>query len=218
LLLSALAIAAFVLPDSSGDGQRRTAEEPPPTGAGAFGPAPATSAPTSPSASAARPGPAATATTKSPRRATSTPAAPSRTAGTGANGATGDTAQEDQVTVLVNQRRSRAGCGPVRTDERLRAAARGHSRDMATKNYFSHTAPDGSTFVDRAAAAGYPRNQAGGENIAMGYRTPADVMAGWMDSDGHRANILNCDFKAIGVGLARDSRGTPYWTQVFGRA
>jgi uncharacterized protein YkwD len=52
----------------------------------------------------------------------------------------------------------------------------------------------------------------------MGYRTPAAVMAGWMDSDGHRANILNCDFEAIGVGLARDSNGTAYWTQVFGRA
>jgi uncharacterized protein YkwD len=89
---------------------------------------------------------------------------------------------------------------------------------MATNDYFSHTAPDGSTFVDRAVAAGYPRNEAGGENIAMGYRTAADVMDGWMDSEGHRANILNCDFAAIGVGLARDSGGTPYWTQVFGRA
>lgn len=122
------------------------------------------------------------------------------------------------MTVLVNQERAAAGCGPLHTDERLRTAARGHSKDMATNDYFSHTGLDGSSFVDRTAAADYPRNEAGGENIAMGYRTPADVMDGWMNSEGHRANILNCDFEAIGVGLARDSGGALYWTQDFGRA
>jgi uncharacterized protein YkwD len=219
LLLSALAAAVFLLPASFGEEPRRTAADPTPTGAGFFGTAPPGPSPrSSPTRAApavrpttsARPKPSSTASRRSPGGTTGAPA--SRTA------TNADTSQEDQVTALVNQERARAGCGAVRTDERLRAAARGHSRDMAVKDYFDHTAPDGSTFVDRAAAAGYPRDQAGGENIAMGYRSPADVMAGWMDSQGHRENILNCDFEAIGVGLARDSGGTPYWTQVFGRS
>jgi uncharacterized protein YkwD len=222
LLLSVLGIAAFLLPISSdeapqptsAEAQRRTetAADSSPSGFGALGTAPASSPPTTASS---RPGP----TPAAPRSATPTASA-RRTATAGSSSraaASGNTAQEDQVTVLVNRERATAGCDPVRTDERLRSAARGHSQDMATNDYFSHTAPDGDTFVDRAAAAGYPRDQAGGENIAMGYGTPADVMDGWMDSEGHRANILNCDFKAIGVGLARDSDGTPYWTQVFGR-
>jgi len=220
LLLSALASAAFLLPTSSGDAPRRTAADPPPTGSAVFGAAPTASPPARPSVSA-RPATKSATPTKSPRRtATARTTTPARTGSSGStrSAATGDAALEDQVTALVNQERAEAGCDPVRTDERLRTAARGHSRDMATNDYFSHTAPNGSTFVDRVAAAGYPREQAGGENIAMGYRTPAAVMAGWMDSDGHRANILNCDFEAIGVGLARDSNGTAYWTQVFGRA
>jgi uncharacterized protein YkwD len=216
LLLSALGVSAFLLPASFGDAQRRTAADPTAAGVGFFGAAPALSPSTMPHPP--RPRSASATPARSPRRPATTGAAratagsPSRTA------ATGDTGQEDQVTVLVNRERAKAGCGAVHTDERLRSAARGHSRDMATNDYFSHTAPNGSTFVDRAAAAGYPPDQAGGENIAMGYRTPADVMDGWMNSQGHRANILNCDFKAIGVGLARDSSGTPYWTQVFGRS
>jgi uncharacterized protein YkwD len=220
LLLSALGVAAFLLPTSSGDAQRQTAADSSAAGSGVLGAAPAGSAVSSPARTSPRPAPTSAAVPKSatptasPRRtATATRAgSPSRTA------ANGNTAQEDQVTALVNQERAAAGCGPLRTDERLRSAARGHSQDMATNDYFSHTALNGSSFVDRSAAAGYPRDQAGGENIAMGYRTPADVMDGWMNSAGHRANILNCDFKAIGVGLARDSAGTPYWTQDFGRA
>jgi uncharacterized protein YkwD len=219
LLLSALASAAFLLPTSSGDAPRRTAADPPPTGSAVFGAAPTASPPARPSASP-RPATKSATPTRSPRRtATARTTTPARgSSGSTRSAATGDAALEDQVTVLVNQERAKASCDPVRSDERLRTAARGHSRDMATNDYFSHTAPNGSTFVDRVAAAGYPREQAGGENIAMGYRTPAAVMAGWMDSDGHRANILNCDFEAIGVGLARDSNGTAYWTQVFGRA
>jgi uncharacterized protein YkwD len=123
---------------------------------------------------------------------------------------------EDEVTALVNQERAKAGCGAVRTDERLRTAARGHSADMAANNYFSHTALDGSSPGDRARRAGY--TQWIGENIAYGYRTPADVMRGWMDSSGHRSNILNCSARAIGVGLAYSPNGTPYWTQMFGAA
>lgn len=125
------------------------------------------------------------------------------------------TALEDEVTALTNAERAAAGCGELRTDERLRTAARGHSRDMADNDYFSHTGLDGSSPTDRAQAAGYDGGVA--ENIAVGYRTPADVMRGWMNSDGHRNNLLNCSHRVIGVGLAYDSGGRAYWTQNFGR-
>ncbi len=124
---------------------------------------------------------------------------------------------EQQVLALVNQQRAAAGCGALRSDSRLAAAARGHSQDMAVHDYFSHTGLDGSTFVDRIAAAGYPRRDAAAENIAAGYPTASAVMAGWMGSPGHRANILNCGYKAIGIGLAHAANGTAYWTQDFGR-
>jgi uncharacterized protein YkwD len=125
------------------------------------------------------------------------------------------TALENQVAALTNAERAAAGCGELRMDEYLRTAARGHSADMARHGYFSHTGLDGSSPSDRARAAGYDGGV--GENIAMGYRTPEDVVHGWMTSDGHRANILNCSYAAIGVGLAYDDRGRPYWTQKFGR-
>lgn len=126
------------------------------------------------------------------------------------------TRMEDEVTSLINKERGKAGCGTVKTDERMRAAGRAHSGDMAKNNYFSHTGPDGSSFVDRLARAGYPREGAAGENIAYGYGTAQAVVTGWMNSPDHRRNILNCSAKSTGVGLAY--QGTrPYWTQLFGR-
>lgn len=125
-------------------------------------------------------------------------------------------AAEEEVLRLVNVERDKAGCDRLRMDSRLRKAARDYSALMAAKKWFDHTSPDGSSFVDRVARAGYPRSYAAAENIAYGYRTAAAVMKGWMNSSGHRRNILNCSLKAIGVGLAY--RGsTPYWTQDFGR-
>jgi uncharacterized protein YkwD len=118
---------------------------------------------------------------------------------------------EREVVRLSNAERSEAGCAGLRTDARLVEAAGGHSADMALRDYFSHSSPEGLTFVDRARAAGYP--SPGGENIAWGQRSAAEVVQDWMNSPGHRRNILNCDFTAIGVGF--DSRGN-YWTQVFG--
>ena len=129
---------------------------------------------------------------------------------------TGDAALEAEVITLVNARRAEAGCGAVRYDARLRAAARAHSADMATHEQLSHTGSDGSSPWERAERAGYP--DAMSENVAMGYRTPSEVVAAWMRSKGHRDNILNCEAKAVGVGLARDADGTPYWTQLFGRS
>jgi uncharacterized protein YkwD len=126
------------------------------------------------------------------------------------------TQMEDEVTSLINKERGKAGCATVKTDERMRAAGRGHSADMAKNNYFSHTGRDGSSFVDRLARAGYPREGAAGENIAYGYGTAQAVVTGWMNSPDHRRNILNCSAKSTGVGLAYQG-SRPYWTQVFGR-
>jgi uncharacterized protein YkwD len=170
-----------------------------------------TAAPTtSPSAAPSR-SPAASPSAKpKPRSERTTKPKPKPTKSTATSQTVG---LEDQVTALVNTERAKAGCGSVRTDERLRKAARAHSQDMADRDYFSHTALDGRSPWDRAEAAGY--SQPIGENIAKGQRTPAAVMDAWMNSDGHRRNILNCDAKAIGVGLAYDG-GTPVWTQLFG--
>jgi uncharacterized protein YkwD len=117
----------------------------------------------------------------------------------------------DQVVISTNTHRASAGCPPVQADPRLTAAAQAHSDDMANRNYFSHTTPEGITFGARIKAAGYP--SPGGENIAKGQATARDVMAAWMDSDGHRENILRCTFTTIGVGYNARART---WTQDFG--
>ncbi|GAA0213128.1 hypothetical protein GCM10010492_08630 [Saccharothrix mutabilis subsp. mutabilis] len=116
-----------------------------------------------------------------------------------------------RVVELVNEARAAAGCPGLKVDQRIVNAAQAHSTDMATRGYFSHDTPEGVDFAERMRAAGYPNP--GGENIAQGYRTPEAVMKGWMNSEGHRRNILNCGFTAIGVGL--DTNGH-YWTQNFG--
>ncbi len=129
------------------------------------------------------------------------------------SGGGGSTAS--QVVALVNAARADAGCGAVSSDGALTAAAQGHSADMAANDYFSHTGQDGRTFADRIRAAGY----AGGaiaENIAAGQPDASSVMASWMDSAGHRANILNCAFSDIGVGVASGGSMGTYWTQTFG--
>jgi uncharacterized protein YkwD len=82
---------------------------------------------------------------------------------------------------------------------------------MSTNHYFSHTTPSGVTFDRRELASGYPKP--GGENIAMGQTSVQQVMTDWMNSAGHRANILNCQFTAIGIGVTTDGW---YWTQDFG--
>ncbi|XVV01217.1 CAP domain-containing protein [Actinosynnema sp. CA-248983] len=121
---------------------------------------------------------------------------------------------EAKVFNLTNAERAANGCPALGIDERLDKAARGHSEDMAAQNYFSHTSKDGRTFADRIKAAGYP--SPGAENIAAGQRTPEAVVKGWMESPGHRANILNCKLKTLGVGMARGGSYGVYWTQNFG--
>ncbi|MWA03694.1 CAP domain-containing protein [Actinomadura sp. LD22] len=117
------------------------------------------------------------------------------------------------VVALTNAERAKAGCRPLRADPRLAAAARAHSADMAAHGYFDHDSLDGDSPWIRMLDAGYP--SPGAENIAKGYATAAAVVDGWMDSPGHRANILNCGLRAIGVGMAAGPDG-PLWTQDFG--
>jgi uncharacterized protein YkwD len=147
-----------------------------------------------------------------PRPAT-TPAPTAPSTGT----ATKSSALEAEVVRLTNVERAKAGCSALHIDDRLVTAARAHSTDMIKANFFDHTGSNGSDFVQREVAAGYPKNGASAENIAYGYRTPAEVMNGWMHSAGHRENILDCESTAVGVGLAMSPSGTAYWTQDFGR-
>ncbi len=122
---------------------------------------------------------------------------------------TGPAAVRADILARTNAERAQVGCGAVHLDDRINAAAQAHSEDMLANNYFSHTGLDGSSFADRLRRAGYPDPRS--ENIAMGYTNAASVMTGWMNSPGHKANILDCSAKAMGLGLA----GT-YWTQNFG--
>ncbi|MFP8940799.1 CAP domain-containing protein [Streptomyces fenghuangensis] len=124
-----------------------------------------------------------------------------------------ETAAEAEVLRLVNLERAEAGCQPVTADPELAQLAEDFSQDMATRGFFSHTGPDGDTPWDRAEAAGI--DNLGGENIARGQADAQAVMDAWMDSPGHRANILNCDYRTLGVG-AHFAEGGPWWTQNFG--
>ncbi|HET9517138.1 MAG TPA: CAP domain-containing protein [Actinoplanes sp.] len=125
----------------------------------------------------------------------------------------GQQAQENEVIRLTNVERAKRGCGKVTLDTRLRTAIRGHTQDMANQDYFAHESLDGRSPWDRAKAAGYQYPI--GENIAKGQPSAADVMHSWMNSPGHKANILNCNAKAIGVGLSYDG-GVAVWGQLFG--
>ncbi|MYX21339.1 CAP domain-containing protein, partial [Streptomyces sp. SID8380] len=117
------------------------------------------------------------------------------------------------VLALVNQERAKVGCSAVRADGALASLATAFSDDMAARGFFDHTDPDGDTPWDRADQAGV--GNLGGENIARGQADAAAVMESWMNSPGHRANILNCDYKTLGVGVHFGSGG-PWWTQDFG--
>jgi uncharacterized protein YkwD len=130
--------------------------------------------------------------------------------------ATGTTAPASgaaaRIVALVNSERSKAGCSALTLNAQLTKAAQAHSADMASHKNMSHTGSDGSDPGERITRAGYNWSSYG-ENVAYGYSTPEQVMAGWMSSPGHKHNILNCGFKEIGVGLAQPGN---YWTQDFG--
>lgn len=119
-------------------------------------------------------------------------------------------APSDDFVSLVNAARASEGRAPLRENARLSRASRDHAQDMVSGGYFSHTGQDGSSFSDRARAAGY--SCAAAENIASGQRTEAEVMTAWMKSQGHRRNILLSDATEFGIGQV----GT-MWVMMLGR-
>lgn len=128
----------------------------------------------------------------------------------------GALSMENQVYMLTNTERDRQRCPDLRLDYALMRAARNHSRDMAAYRYMSHTDYNNEDPSQRMEDSGYPVRYGWAENIAYGSRTPGQVMNMWMTSPGHRANILDCRMRAIGVGVAAAQDGTLYWTQNFG--
>ncbi|GAB2933616.1 CAP domain-containing protein [Streptomyces heilongjiangensis] len=120
-----------------------------------------------------------------------------------------------EVLVLTNARRTAAGLPPLAPDPALTAAAQAHCDDMVARAFYAHTSPDGGEPWHRAAAAGSTRRTIG-ENIACGQRSAAEVVEGWMNSPGHRANILKPDFTHMGVGFTGGGGAGTYWAQLFG--
>ena len=127
------------------------------------------------------------------------------------NGGSKD-AYADAVVELVNAERAKAGLNPLSVHKGVAEAA--NTRAHEIKSTFSHTRPDGSNFSTVLTQAGISYRSVG-ENIAYGQNSPEAVMQSWMNSSGHRANILNRDFTSIGVGHYQDASGTDYWTQLF---
>ena len=121
---------------------------------------------------------------------------------------------EMQVAELTNQERAKHGLKPLTFNWELSRVARDKSEDMIAKNYFSHTSPTYGSPFDMMKAYGVSYRTAG-ENIASGQKSAQAVVTAWMNSEGHRKNILNPSFTEIGVGYATKSNGTPYWTQMF---
>ncbi|HSH35488.1 CAP domain-containing protein [Schnuerera sp.] len=120
---------------------------------------------------------------------------------------------EKEVVKLVNIERQKAGLAPFTYSEELSKVARIKSQDMANKNYFSHNSPTYGSPFDMMKSFGIKYRTAG-ENIAKGYFSAESVVKGWMNSSGHRANILNPNFGTIGVGYVK-ANATTYWTQMF---
>jgi uncharacterized protein YkwD len=115
---------------------------------------------------------------------------------------------------ITNQERANAGLAPLSANGSLNTAAAVHSADQAARNQMTHTGSNGSNAGDRIRAAGY-QPSTWGENVAAGYSSASSVVAGWMGSSGHRANILNPAFTQIGVASATSADGTRYWTMVL---
>lgn len=122
--------------------------------------------------------------------------------------------QENEVIRLVNVERTKRGLQPLKANWELSRVARLKSQDMANKGYFSHQSPTYGSPFNMMENFGI-RFSSAGENIAYGQKTPAQVMTAWMNSPGHRANILSPSYTEIGVGLAKNKNGVPYWTQMF---
>jgi uncharacterized protein YkwD len=130
----------------------------------------------------------------------------------------------ESVLWAINAARAKAGCGPLRTNPKLMAAARSHARAMANQNFFDHVGKDGSRFSSRIKRQGYSYRSAA-ENIAAGHKSAGDVVRGWMTSTAHRKNILNCRMEETGIAVVYQADDRPlqgnraalryYWVQVF---
>ncbi|HEY8804961.1 MAG TPA: CAP domain-containing protein [Clostridium sp.] len=149
-----------------------------------------------------------------PTEATPAKATPTKTAAAKAPTLTENNKLEKEVVTLVNQERAKQGLAPLKENVQLSSMARTKSEDMVAKNYFDHTSPTYGSPFDMMKTFGITYTAAG-ENIAMGQQTAASVMSSWMNSPGHKANILSKDFTEIGVGVAKDKSGAIYWTQEF---
>jgi uncharacterized protein YkwD len=126
--------------------------------------------------------------------------------------------QAANVIALVNQERAAAGCPELTPNDTLTAAAEAHSQDMAENHFLDHTGSEGSTPAERAEAAGYQWQRVA-ENVAAGPPSADIAVDGWMDSPGHRENILDCELRETGVGVVEapdDPTYGIYWTQLFG--
>ena len=124
---------------------------------------------------------------------------------------------EEAIVTLVNQFRQQNGLSPLTENIKLIQTAQIHAKDMANMNIMAHDLPGAALpgLVDRARYFGYQYSSMG-ENIAYNYPDASSVMNGWMNSPGHRANMLDAGFTQIGVGIALDAQGSPYYCQVFG--
>ncbi|MFC0477634.1 SafA/ExsA family spore coat assembly protein [Robertmurraya beringensis] len=121
---------------------------------------------------------------------------------------------ENQVVQLTNQERAKYGLKPLVADWQLARVARYKSADMRDRNYFSHTSPTYGSPFDMMKNFGISYRSAG-ENIAAGQRTAQEVVTAWMNSEGHRKNILSSGYTHIGVGYAQGGSKQHYWTQMF---
>jgi len=136
----------------------------------------------------------------------------------GCNSDTDSTKNEDlslteaeNMLILVNNARSDEGLEPLVLNDALNEAAYEHSLEMETNNYFSHTGLDGSSYLDRTTLSGYTGFPTG-ENIAKGQKNTEAAFNSWINSDGHKANILKANSTEMGLGVSG-----VYWTQIFGR-
>jgi uncharacterized protein YkwD len=169
---------------------------------------------TAPATKAPAKKPAATPTEKPTTTPSAKPTTPTPTQSAAAPvTVSAEAAAEAEVLKLVNEQRALVGCSPVAANSSLTELAENFSTQMATEDFFDHTDPSGATPWDRAEKLGI--TNLGGENIARGQADAAAVMDAWMNSAGHKANILNCDFKTLGVGV-HFGTGGPWWTQDFG--
>ena len=119
-----------------------------------------------------------------------------------------------EVVDLVNAERAKEGLAPLAIDTKVQAAAQVRAKECEQR--FSHTRPNGTSFATALKEQNVSYRSAG-ENIAWGQKTPKEVVTAWMNSPGHRANIMNVSFTTIGVGYYENARGTDYWCQLFTR-